>query len=155
MAQFGFGCSCRLGLLCDESIVGGGYALNQHGIWTTLLVKGSTVEVMITGKSRGRFHGNPDPFAMGGDEGAWVVDARGDVAGMAYGYLCVYSAAEGTGATFVGAGLVTSMDEVLVFVKAKTGGEVGLPCFPSDVCGEGSWLALWEGGECGRGFGVS
>lgn len=62
-------------------------------------------------------HSTPDSFPF------TVVD----VAGFLYGFFGVHSGPRGSGPTYIGAGLVTSMDEVLASIKGKIGVDLMLP----------------------------
>jgi len=77
-------------------------------------------------------HSTPDSFPF------TVVD----VAGFLYGFFGVHSGPRGSGPTYIGAGLVTSMDEVLASIKGKIGVDLMLP-----------WWSLAVFAEVGRGLG--
>lgn len=101
---------------------------NERGEKVTLGTN-STREVVIIGKEGPRYSTDgdrdaPDTFSVDGDPGSFVIDSYGHVAGLLYGSFC-FAGADGWFQAY--AGLVTSMDEVLDSIKAKTGGELSLP----------------------------
>lgn len=92
----------------------------------------STSELIIVGKSdKGYDPCNldranivvPETFCDNGDSGSFVLNKYGEVAGLLYGK---FSGILQGGTTTMNAGLVTSMDEVLASIEAKTGGELVL-----------------------------
>ena len=89
----------------------------------------STSELVIIGKSRLSYEPDveiavPETFALDGDAGSFVFDKYGEVAGLLYGSFA-FPGSDNRLQT--NAGLVTSMDEVLESIKAKTWGELCLP----------------------------
>jgi hypothetical protein len=74
----------------------------------------TTREMLIVGKA------NIGAFSEPGDSGSFVINGRREIAGLLYGQFHCYTV------DIVG-GLVTSMDEVLASVEAKSGGRLSLP----------------------------
>lgn len=87
---------------------------------------GSTKELVILDKQISALEGNAYPFCEGGDSGSFILDHRGRVAGLMYGEFTGFCGPPNRGRTYMGAGLVTSMEEVLASIKAKTGAELFL-----------------------------
>lgn len=87
----------------------------------------TTRELVILGKSNKASEGNAQYFSEVGDSGSFVFDKAGQVAGLMYGQLTGYLGPQDRNRIYVNAGLVTSMEEILASIKAKTGGELRLP----------------------------
>lgn len=82
------------------------------------LEKRPTRELMILDKQT--YWANVRPFCQSGDSGSFVFNHRGRVAGLMYGEF------SGLRGQSIKGGLVTSMDEVLASIKAKTGADLFL-----------------------------
>ena len=100
--------------------------------------------------------GRPEPiqktFCLQGDSGSFVVNEHGEVAGLMYGNLrghCGPSEQSSTeeGRTYVNAGLVTSMDDVLTSIADKTIPRDGnqRPTGPPGVLSLPSWPEIVDG----------
>lgn len=92
-----------------------------------VLGKDSTSELVIMAKSKAAFEGNSESFSKSGDSGSFVTNSLGEVCGLLYGSLSGYVGPRDRRRLYINAGLVTSMDEVLESIKAKTGGNNSLP----------------------------
>ena len=65
-----------------------------------------------------------DFFCKRGDSGSIVFDGDGFAAGLMYGELSGIDEADRDEPIYIGAGLVTSMDDILESIQAKTGGNI-------------------------------
>lgn len=88
--------------------------------------KESTSELVIMGMSNDGSEKNLETFSRPGDSGSFVINTFGEVCGLMYGELTGYVGPNNRARLYINAGLVTSMDEVLQSIKAKTRGYLSL-----------------------------